>query len=159
MPKFYKVIAENRKARFDFSILEVFESGIALSGSEVKSIRSGKVNLKDSFGRAEKGEILVYGLHISPYKFDALSKENPLRPRKLLLKKSEIRKLVGGVSQKGWTIVPLKLYLSGDWVKIQIALAKAKKIYEKKEALKDKEAEREVRRAFIEKEFKYGKIN
>lgn len=150
MRKFFKVLAENRKARFDYSILETFEAGIALSGTEVKSVRSGKANLKDSFGRAEKGEIWIYGLHITPYKFDAFHKDSPLRPRKLLFNKNEIRKLIGGVSQKGFTIVPLKLYLSGDWVKIEVALAKAKKTYDKKEALKKKEVEREIRRNFLE---------
>jgi len=151
MNRFFKVIADNRKARFDYNIIETYNAGLVLKGTEVKSIRSGKVNLADSFGRVDKGEIWVYGIHISPYKFDAVSKINPTRPRKLLLESNEIRKLIGGVSQKGLTIVPLKLFLQGDWVKMEIALAKAKKTYEKRDVLKKRVIDREVERALSER--------
>lgn len=126
--RYFKVVAENRKARHDYNILETYQAGIVLKGTEVKSVRIGRVNLKDSFGRVEKGDIWLYGMHVSPYEFGRRYAAAPLRPRKLLLKKSELRKLIGRVAEKGLTLVPLKLYLSGDWVKVDLGLAKAKKL-------------------------------
>ena len=145
MPKYYKVIADNRKARFDFTILETYKAGLVLEGSEVKSIRLGKVNLKESFGRIEQEEVWIYGMHISPYKS---AKIDPIRPRQALLKKKELVKLIGKVSEKGLTLVPLKIYFDGNWAKIELGLAKAKKKYEKRETLRTREAKREIEKAF-----------
>jgi SsrA-binding protein len=142
--KYYKVVADNRKARFDYNVIEVFKAGLVLTGSEVKSIRLGRVNLKDSFGRAERGEVWVYGMHITPY---GAAKTDPLRPRKVLLSKRETLKLIGKVSEKGLTLVPLKVYFDGNWAKVDLALAKAKKKYEKREKLRRRETEREIEKA------------
>lgn len=142
-----KVIAENRKAYFDYKILESFQAGIVLAGTEVKSIRLGRVNLKDSFARIDKGGVWLYNMHISPYEQGGRYNLNPIRERKLLLNKNEMKKLVGRVQEKGLTLIPLKLYLMGNWVKVDLALAKSKKLYEKREKIKKKEAEREVERA------------
>ncbi len=148
MAKYFKVIAENRKARFDYNILETYKAGLVLEGSEVKSIRLGRVNLKDSFGRIEKEEVWIYGMHISPYETADKRKINPVRPRKALLKKKELVKLTGKVSEKGLTLIPLKIFFEGNWAKIELGLAKAKKKYEKREKLRRKAIEREVERAF-----------
>jgi len=144
--KYFKPIAENRKARFDYNILETFKAGLVLNGSEVKSLRLGRVNLKDSFGRVEKGEVWIYGMHISPYQKE--EKLSPTRPRKTLLKKKELVKLIGKVAERGLTLVPLKLFFDGNWAKIELGLAKAKRKYEKREALRRKEAKREIEKAF-----------
>ena len=153
--KYFKVVAENRKARFDYTILETYNAGLVLTGTEVKSIRAGKANLQDSFGRAEKNELCLYGMHISPYESSGLKKLDPLRPRKLLLQKREILKLTGKVAEKGLTLVPLKLFLDGNWVKVEIALVKSKRKYEKRETLRRRTAEREIEDAFKKK--RYGK--
>ncbi|MFH1347580.1 MAG: SsrA-binding protein SmpB [Candidatus Margulisiibacteriota bacterium] len=152
MAKYFKVIADNRKARFDFNILETYKAGLILEGSEVKSIRSGKVNLKESFGRIERAvpagrqeEVWIYGMHISPFKG---AKLDPIRPRKVLLKKKELVKLIGKVSEKGLTLVPLKIYFDGNWAKVELGLAKAKKKYEKRETLRTREVKREIAQAF-----------
>ena len=142
---YYKVAAENRKARFDFSILDTFKAGLVLTGSEVKSVRLGRANLKDSFARADKGEIWIHGMHISPY---GASKLDPLRRRKVLLNKREGLKLIGKASEKGLTIVPLKLFFEGNWAKVELALAKAKKVYQKRETLRLKSVKREIESAF-----------
>lgn len=147
MAKYFKVVAENRKARFDYSILETYKAGLALEGSEVKSIRLGKVNLKESFGRVEKGEIWIYGMHISPYEAADKSKIDPIRPRKTLLNKKELVKLIGKVAEKGLTLVPLKIFFEGNWAKLELGLARAKKKYEKREALRRKEVKREIEKA------------
>ena len=146
MAKYYKPIAENRKARFDYNILETFKAGLVLNGSEVKSIRLGRVNLKDSFGRVDKGEVWIYGMHISPYQKE--ERLSPTRPRKILLKKKELVKLTGKVAERGLTLVPLKLFFDGNWAKIELGLAKAKRKYEKREALRRKEVKREIEKAF-----------
>lgn len=148
MAKYHKVIAENRKARFDYNILESYKAGLILEGFEVKSLRLGKVNLKDSFGRVEKSEVWIYGMHISPYKTADRSQINPTRPRKALLKKRELVKLIGKVSEKGLTLVPLRIFFEGNWAKVELGLAKAKKKYEKREAIRRKEAKREIEKAF-----------
>lgn len=147
MAKYFKVVAENRKARFDYSILETYKAGLVLEGSEVKSIRLGKVNLKESFGRVEKGEIWIYGMHISPYEAADKSKIDPIRPRKTLLNKKELVKLTGKVAEKGLTLVPLKIFFEGNWAKLELGLARAKKKYEKRETLRRKEAKREIEKA------------
>lgn len=151
--KYYKVAAENRKARFDFNILEVYRAGLVLTGNEVKSIRSGRVNLKDSFGRVEKGEIWIYGMHISPYATADKRKIDPLRRRKVLLQRREVVKLSGKVAEKGLTLIPLKVYFEGNWAKIDLALAKSKKKYEKREALRRRTAQREIEEAFKRKTY------
>ena len=148
MPRYKKVLAENRKAFFDYTILETFQAGISLKGTEVKSIRLGKANLKDSFARVYKGEIWLHNMHVSPYEQGGRYNLNPIRERKLLLNKGELKKLIGRVQEKGLTLVPLKLYLMDNWVKVDLALAKSKKEYEKREKIKKKETDREVARAF-----------
>lgn len=148
MAKYFRAVAENRKARFDYIILETYKAGLVLTGNEVKSIRQGSVNLKDSFGRVEKEEVWIYGMHISPYITADRKKIDPVRPRKALLNKKELLKLIGKVSEKGLTLVPLKVFFEGNWAKVELGLAKAKKKYEKREALRRKEAKREIERAF-----------
>ena len=156
MSNYYKVAAENRKARFDYNILEVYKTGIVLTGNEVKSLRQGKVNLQDSFGRVENGEIWIFGMHISPYSAADQSKINPLRQRKVLLQKKEIVKLVGKVAEKGLTLVPLKVYFDGNWAKLDLGLAKSKKKYEKREKLRHREVQREIQRVFKGKAYGHG---
>ena len=144
MAKYYKLIAENRKAYFDYHILETFKAGIALSGAEVKSIRLGRVNLRDSFGRVEGGEVFLYNMHISPYDKSRVTSAEATRKRKLLLQRSELKKVIGKASEKGLTLVPTKIYFSGDWAKVDLALGTAKKKYEKREVIREREINREV---------------
>lgn len=141
-----KVIAANKQARFEYSILESIEAGVALKGSEVKSLRDGKASLSDSFVGIDKGEAFVYNFHIPPYAHAGRSALDPIRPRKLLLHKNEIARLAGQVQQKGLTIVPLRAYFKRGFAKLEIALAKGKKRYDKREAIRKREVEREVRR-------------
>jgi SsrA-binding protein len=148
MAKYFKVVAENRKARFDYIILETYKAGLVLTGNEVKSIRLGSINLKDSFGRVEREEVWIYGMHINPYETADKRKIDPVRPRKALLNKKELLKLIGKVAEKGLTLVPLKIFFEGNWAKVELGLAKAKKKYEKREALRRKEAKREIEKAF-----------
>ncbi len=152
MAKYKKIIAENRKAYFDYYVLETIEAGIVLKGNEVKSIRIGRVNLKDSFAKIENGEMVLYNMHISPYSYARKENLDPLRNRKLLLKKSEIRRLAGKVSQKGFVLVPLKIYFSGNYAKIELALCKGKKLYDKRREIKKRDADREMERELIERE-------
>ena len=144
-------IATNRQAYRDYFILETFEAGIALKGSEIKSIRKRQANLKDGFAKVEKGEFFLYNLHISPYEFARRDETDPKRPRKLLLKKSQIKYLFAKMSEKGLTVIPLKIYLKRGFAKVQIALAKGKKFYDKREAVKRKEAKRDIDRALSSK--------
>lgn len=137
----------NRKARFDYEILETFEAGIELVGTEVKSIRAGKISLRDGFARIRKGELYLYGIEISPYENSGYAKHEPTRPRRLLLHSREISRLVGKVSERGLTLIPVKVYFKRGWAKILIALAKAKKKYDKREAIKKKETQRDIKRA------------
>lgn len=153
MAKYFKIAAENRKARFDFNILEVYKAGLVLTGNEVKSIRSGRVNLKDSFGRVEGGEIWIYGMHVSPHAASDQRGIDPRRRRKVLLQKRELVKLTGKVAEKGLTLIPLKVYFEGNWAKIDLALAKSKKKYEKREALRRRTAQREIEEAFKRKTY------
>ena len=143
--KYYKSVADNRKARFDYTILETYKAGLILEGAEVKSIRLGRVNLKDSYGRIIKEEIWLCNMHVTPY---GASKLDPMRPRKLLFKKREQVKLMAKVAEKGLTLVPLKLFFDGNWAKVEIGLAKAKRKYEKRDAIRRKEDKREIERAF-----------
>ena len=148
---YYKVIAENRKAYHDYTILEKFNAGLCLAGTEVKSVRQGRANLKDGFGKVEKQEIWLYNVHITPYEKGSVWVQAATRPRKLLLNRGEIKKIIGKVAEKGFTLVPLKLFLSGNWVKVEMGLAKAKKNYEKRETIRRKTSEREIERALKEK--------
>ena len=143
-----KTLAENRKARHEYFIIEAFECGIELFGTEVKSIKLGKANLKESFADIKNGEILIYGMHISPYEQGNIFNKDPLRPKKLLMHKSEIRRLAGLVSREGYTLVPLSLYQVRGLVKMQLALAKGKKIYDKRDDMAKRDAQREVEQHF-----------
>jgi SsrA-binding protein len=146
-----KIIADNRKAHHDYHLLETFEAGVALLGTEVKSIREGGANLRDSFARIEGGEVWVYNVHISAYRNRGYSDHEPLRRRKLLLHRQEIRKLIGKTTERGMTIVPVRMYLKNGRVKIAISLAKGKKAHDKRETIKRREADRETRAAIKER--------
>lgn len=141
----HKFIATNRNAQRDYHLLETYEAGIKLKGSEIKSIRSGKVNISDCFARVENGEAILYNLHIAPYKYETIEKLDPKRPRKLLLHKSEINGLVGKTQAKGLALIATKLYLKKGFAKVELALARGKKLYDKREEIKRREAEREIR--------------
>lgn len=143
-----KLIANNKKAYHDYFILDTFEAGIALHGTEVKSLRMGKCSIKEAFIRIENGEVFVYGMHISPYEMGNLFNKDPLRVRKLLLHKAQIRKMLGKVKEKGISIVPLRVYLKGSLVKVEIGLARGKKLYDKREDLARKDQNREAQREF-----------
>ena len=143
-----KVVATNRKAFHDYSIEEKFEAGIVLRGTEVKSLREGKVNLRDSYARVDHNEIFLVHCHISPYSHGNIMNHDPLRPRKLLLHRKEINKLLGKTQQKGLTLVPLRIYFSPrGQAKVEIGIAKGKKLYDRREAIKEREAGREMERA------------
>lgn len=144
-------IVTNRQARRDYFILETFEAGIELKGSEIKSIRKRRANLKDSFARVEKSEIFLYNLHISPYEFARRDEIDPKRARKLLLRKKEIKYLFGKSAKKSLALIPLKIYFKRGFAKVELALAKGKKLYDKREAIKLKEAKREIDRVFRKK--------
>jgi len=141
-----KNIVVNRKAKHEYEILQTYETGIVLLGSEVKSIREGKVNLIDSYAEIRNGEVLLIGMHISEYKQANIQNHVPLRTRKLLLNKSEIRRLIGKVKEKGLTLIPLRLYFKNGKVKVELGLARGKKIYDKREDIKRKDFEREQER-------------
>ena len=145
-----KIIAENRKARHDYIIEESFETGIVLTGTEVKSMRGGRINLKDSYAQIENGEIFLHGMHISPYEHGNIFNVDPLRPRKLLMHKREIMRLFGKIKTDGLTLVPLKVYFERDKVKVELALVRGKKLYDKREAAAEKSAKREMDRAIKE---------
>ena len=144
-----KLIANNKKAYHDFFIDETYECGIALHGTEVKSMRMGKCSIKEAFVRIEDGEVFVYGMHVSPYEKGNIFNKDPLRPRKLLLHKKEIDKIFGKIKEKGYTLVPLQVYFKDGKVKVEIGLARGKKLYDKREAIAKKDQRREA-----EKEFK-----
>ena len=148
-----KLVAQNKKAHFEYFLEELFEAGLSLSGTEVKSLRQGKCSLKESFVRIEQGEAFLYNMHISPYEQGNIFNKDPLRRRKLLLHKSEIRRLIGKVKTDGYTIVPVKLYFKGNYAKVQIALAKGKKLYDKRQDIAKKDQRREA-----EKNFKIQKM-
>jgi len=144
-----KLIANNKKAYHDFFIDETYECGIALHGTEVKSMRMGKCSIKEAFVRIEDGEVFVYGMHVSPYEKGNIFNKDPLRVKKLLLHKYEINKLLGKIKEKGYTLVPLQVYFKDGKVKVEIGLARGKKLYDKREAIAQKDQRREA-----EKEFK-----
>ena len=146
-----KIVADNRKAFHDYHILETFEAGIALLGTEVKAIREGRVNLRDSFGRVEDGEVWIHGMHISPYSHTGYAHHEELRKRKLLLHKDEIRKLIGKVVERGMTLVPVRMYFKNGRVKVAISLAKGKQEHDRRETIKRRETDRETRAAMKER--------
>lgn len=143
-----KLIANNKKAYHDYFILDTYEAGIALHGTEVKSLRMGKCSVKESFIRVENGEVFIYGMHISPYEKGNIFNKDPLRPRKLLLHKAEINKMIGKTKEKGMAIVPLKVYFKGSLVKVEIGLARGKKLYDKRNDIAKKDQQREAQREF-----------
>ena len=143
-----KLIANNKKARHDYFIEDTFEAGISLAGTEVKSLRMGKCSLKESFIKEQKGELFIHNMHISPYEKGNIFNKDPLRVRKLLLHKYEINKLMGKVAAKGYTIVPLQVYFKGSLVKVEIGLARGKKLFDKREDMAKKDAQRDMERAY-----------
>ena len=143
-----KLIANNKKAFHDYFIEEKYEAGISLAGTEVKSLRMGKCSVKESFIRIENGEVVIYGMHISPYEKWNIFNKDPLRPRKLLMHKYEINKIAGKMAQKGYTVVPLQVYFKGSLVKVEIALARGKKLYDKRQDIAKKDMRRESERDF-----------
>jgi len=138
-----KLIAQNKKARHDFFILDEYEAGLVLVGSEVKSLRAGKANLKDAYGKIKNGEVWVHQMHISPYPYSYYNNHDPLRPRKLLLHNYEIKKLYGKLNEKGMSLIPLKLYFKDGKVKISLGVAKGKKKYDKRETIRERDEKRD----------------
>ncbi|MBO2533333.1 MAG: SsrA-binding protein [Thermoactinomycetaceae bacterium] len=149
-----KVIARNKKALHDYHIEETYEAGIVLTGTEIKSIRQGRVNLRDSFARIEDGEVYLLNMHISPYEQGNRFNPDPTRTRKLLLHKEEIRKLIGLTRQKGYTLIPLDVHLRNGFAKVQLALAKGKKQYDKRADIAKRDAQREIERRLKERRFR-----
>jgi SsrA-binding protein len=147
-----KFLAENRKALHDYEVLETFEAGMVLVGTEVKSIKDGRVNLRDSYARVEGDELFVFNVHISPYTHRGYSDHEPMRKRKLLLHKAEIRKLIGRTVEKGLTLVPLRMYLKNGRVKLAVSLARGKKMHDKRETIRRREVDRETRAAVKSKQ-------
>lgn len=147
-----KLVCKNRKAEHDYDIEEVYQAGIVLLGPEVKSLRQGRANLKDSYAKIKAGEVFLYNMHISPYPHAHNVNLDPTRTRKLLLKKKEIKRLIGKTQEKGYTLIPLKVYFSGKWAKVDIGLAKGRKKVDKRRILKERELKREMDQ-FIKKRF------
>ncbi len=143
-----KLIANNKKARHDYFLEEDLEAGISLHGTEVKSLRMGKCSIKEAYVKIEQGEVILYGMHISPYEKGNIFNKDPLRPKKLLLHKKEIRRLKQKIAEKGYTLVPVQVYFKGSLVKVQISLAKGKKLYDKREDIAKKDQRREAERNF-----------
>ncbi|MDE6875169.1 MAG: SsrA-binding protein SmpB [Lachnospiraceae bacterium] len=143
-----KIVANNKKAFFDYFIEETYEAGVALAGTEVKSLRMGKGSIKEAFIRIERGEVYLYGMHISPYEKGNIFNKDPLRVRKLLMHKYEINKLLGKIKEKGYTLVPLNIYFKGSLVKVEVGLARGKKLYDKREAIAKKDQRREAEKDF-----------
>ena len=142
-----KIIATNPTARHNYTIEDTYEAGIVLTGTEIKSIKQGKVNLKDSYANIKNGEVFIYGMHVSPYEFGNIYNKDPLRTRKLLLNRREINKLTGLIKQKGLTLVPISLYFSGHFVKVELGVGKGKKLYDKRQDIAKKDAERRIQKA------------
>ena len=140
------LIAKNPTARHNYEIIDTIEAGIVLTGTEIKSVRNGKVNLKDSYASIQNGEVYIHSMHIGPYEQGNIFNKDPLRDRKLLLNKSEIRKLIGFIQQKGYTLVPISLYFKGSFVKVELGIGKGKKLYDKREDLKKKDDEMYIKR-------------
>lgn len=143
-----KLIANNKKAYHDYFIEDKFEAGISLAGTEVKSLRMGKCSIKESFLHIENGEMILYGMHVSPYEKGNIFNKDPMRPKKLLLHKAEIAKIAGKTAEKGYTVVPLQVYFKGSLAKVEIALAKGKKLYDKRADIAKKDMKREAERDF-----------
>ena len=143
-----RLIANNKKAYHDYFIDDKYEAGIELHGTEVKSLRMGKCSIKEAFVRIEDGEVIIYGMHISPYEKGNIFNHDPMRPKRLLLHKYEIRKLAGKIQQKGYTLVPLRVYLKGSLMKVEIGLARGKKLYDKRADIAKKDQKREAQREF-----------
>lgn len=152
-----KALASNRKASFNFHLLDKFEAGIELQGPEVKSIREGHVSLNESFARIENGQIYLYGMHVQPYSHSRIEINDPIRPRRLLLHRSEITKLIGQVAEKGRTIVPVRLYLKRGFIKLELALGKGKELLDKRETIKRRTSERETARAIASHQKRGGR--
>ncbi|KMT61690.1 SsrA-binding protein SmpB [Paenilisteria newyorkensis] len=147
-----RLLAQNKKARHDYAIEETFEAGIVLQGTEIKSVRNARVNLKDAYARIDRGEIFLHNMHISPYEQGNRYNHEPLRTRKLLLHRKQINKLIGETKEAGYSIIPLKMYIKDGYAKVLIGVAKGKKKYDKRQDLKSKEAKRDVERAFKERQ-------
>ena len=147
-----RIIAKNPTAYHNYAIQDTIETGIVLTGTEIKSIRSGKVNLKDSYANIKNGECFVYGIHISPYDFGNINNKDPLRVRKLLLRKKEINRLFGKIKIDGYSLVPTCLYFKGSLVKVELGIGKGKKLYDKRQDIAKKDAERKIQRALREKQ-------
>lgn len=145
------LIAQNRKARHDYAVLDTIEAGMVLKGTEIKAIRAGRINLKDGFARVRNGEVYLHNVHISPYEQGNLFNHDPLRTRKLLMRKKQIERLIGETKNTGITLVPLKVYIKNGYAKVLIGIAKGKKQYDKREDLKRKDMNREIERALKER--------
>lgn len=148
-----KIISQNKKARHDYFIEQSFETGIELYGTEVKSIRQGNINLKDSYAMVDKGQVYIYNMHISPYEKGNIFNKDPMRVRKLLMHRYEINKLIGYIQQKGYTIVPLSVYLKGSLVKVELAVARGKQLHDKRHDIAERDAKREIEREFRNKNY------
>lgn len=146
-----KTVAVNRKARFEYHLEEFFEAGLSLLGSEVKSLRAGNASLQDAFALPDKNEIWLHGMHITPWDKGSHFNPDAKRKRRLLLKAYEIRRLAGKINERGYALIPTRLYFKGRWAKVELALAKGKKLYDKRQAIREKEAKRELERAFRER--------
>ena len=144
----FRLIANNKKARHDYFLEETFEAGVELHGTEVKSLRQGNCSIKESFVHIENGEIIIYGMHISPYEKGNIFNKDPLRPKRLLMHKKEITRLLGKIKEKGYTLVPVQVYFKGSLVKVEIALARGKKLYDKRQDIAKKDVRREAERDF-----------
>lgn len=150
MGEMIKIVSQNKKAYHEYFVDEKFEAGLELTGTEVKSLRKGAINLKDSFCRIDDGELLVFGMHISPYEQGNIFNRDPYRTRRLLMHKKEIMRLFGQVGQKGYALIPLSVYFKGKWAKMEIGLCRGKKLYDKRDADAERSAKREMERAFKE---------
>lgn len=146
-----KIIANNPTAKHNYTIEDTIEAGIVLTGTEIKSIRNGKVNMKDTYANIKNGEVFIYGMHISPYEHGNIYNKDPLRTRKLLLTRREINKLVGLIKQKGYSLIPISLYFSGNFLKIELGVGKGKKLYDKREEIAKKDAQRRIQQHMSEK--------
>lgn len=144
----FKLIANNKKARHDYFLEETFEAGVELHGTEVKSLRQGHCSIKEAFIHIENGEVIIYGMHISPYEKGNIFNKDPLRPKRLLLHKKEIMRLLGKIKEKGYTLIPVQVYFKGSLVKVEIALVRGKKLYDKRQDIAKKDARREAERDF-----------
>lgn len=145
-----KLIAKNPTARHNYTIVDSLETGIVLSGTEIKSIKNGKVNLKDSYAGIKNGELYIYNMHISPYEFGNIYNRDPLRDRKLLANKHEINRLIGQIKQKGYSLIPMSLYFKGNFVKVELGIGKGKKLYDKRQDIAKRDAEIRMRKQMAE---------